>query len=200
MNDLDAMLLDMEADAAAPVEAPKDKLEQVMSLAENMREKEQEVSDIEAQLATVKGDLARLQTEDLPTLMTEIGLSSVGLVGGGKVEIKPDFFTSVTEENKPQAFKWLEDNGNGGIIKTVVVVEFGRNENEAATAFAKQVQELVPDRFVEKKQAIHAQTLKAFVKEQKAIPGNKFPDELFSYFPFNKAVYVAPPKAKRRKK
>jgi len=199
MNEITENFIDEIAQDAAPAEVSAVSLAEMIDTAERMRSEEAEVARLTAELKEAAAKLQKTQTEDLPTMMLASRMLAFKLLDGGSMELRPDLHCAITEANKPLAFKWLETTGNGGIIKTAVVTEFDRDEHEKANEFIEKAQKLIPDRLVELKQGVHAQTLKAFVKEQRAKPGNKFPDELFSVHPFNKAVYVPPPKKRARK-
>jgi len=53
-------------------------------------------------------------------LMEDVGLESMRVKGVGTVSIATDAYTSIKAENKDAAYKWLEDNGFGDIIKNNV--------------------------------------------------------------------------------
>jgi hypothetical protein len=74
---------------------------------------------------------------------------------------------------------WLVDNDHGSLIKNQVILNFGKNEDEKATATVEKLKQqgLSPD----VKQGVHPQTLNAFIKEQ--ITGGKdIPSDIFGIY------------------
>jgi hypothetical protein len=94
---------------------------------------------------------------------------------------------SISTENKAKAFAWLQAHGYGGIIKTLVEVQFDRGEHEQAVAVAQKLQSQYRKNTVALDEAVHPSTLKAFVKERMAA-GNPVPMDLFGAYFFDKAV------------
>jgi hypothetical protein len=132
----------------------------------------------------VKEFVRRLEEEDIPLAMQELGVDELKLVTGEKVSIKHDVYASLTSESKPAAYNWLEANGFGGLIKTNVSVEFGKGQIEGAESLAEDLQSRgLP---VSLGRDVHAQTLKAFLREQLA-NGSNVPLELFNARPISKA-------------
>jgi hypothetical protein len=150
-----------------------------------IRNKEAEIEDLEAKLKKEKNALLKMTDEDLPTMLTEIGFSSITLDDGSNVTVKQTYGASIRIDDKPQAFEWLRDNGYDDIIKNQVMCIFGRGEDDQASAFkalASQ-QGLV----AEQKTDIHPQTLRAFIKER-VENGDDFPMELFGAWVGQRAV------------
>jgi hypothetical protein len=141
-----------------------DLLAQLTMLANAMVAKEQEIKEREQALLASKADLRAISEEHIPGLMMEIGVKALTLEDGTSVTVKNDVQASIPTERKEEAFKWLEDNGFGGLIKTEVLVVFGREELEKAVEFYNGLieQGLQP----ELKRAVHWQTLNAFLREQ----------------------------------
>jgi hypothetical protein len=111
--------------------------------------------------------------------MAEMGISSLTLEDGAVVKVTPTYGASILVENRPKAYDWLRDHGYDDIIKNTVSCQFGRGEDERANRFAEFAAEkgFAP----EQKTEIHAQTLRAFVKER-VENGDEFPMELFGAY------------------
>lgn len=163
-------------------------LQRVVQLAELLLKLRENVESLETQLEKAKGDMRRVEQVDLPALMQELGLETFKLKSGETIEVKPEVDCSITEEKRSAAHSWLVDKGFGGLIKTEVVVTFGRGEHDAAEDFAEEVtkQGKQPN-LVER---VHPSTLKSFVKEQMAA-GNPVPFDLFGVHPYNKVKITA---------
>jgi len=187
MSDLtDLMEQDFEQNLATSI----DKIDQqgltsVAALARTIRDKEVRIESLEAELKEEKKALIKLTDEEMPAMLAEIGLSSFSLDDGSTVDIKQTYGASILVDNRPQAYEWLRDHGYDDIIKNTVACQFGRGEDDLASAFAAfaQKQGYVP----EQKTEIHPQTLRAFVKER-VENGEEFPMELFGAWVGQRAV------------
>lgn len=180
----------MEQDFEETLATSVEKLDQqgltsVAALARKIRDKEQRISSLEEELKDEKKALLKLTDEDMPAMLAEIGISSFSLDDGSQVEVKQTYGASILVQNRPAAYEWLRDNGYDDIIKNSVICQFGRGEDDQASAFAAfaQQQGYVP----EQKTEIHPQTLRAFVKER-VEEGDDFPMELFGAWVGQRAV------------
>jgi len=187
LNESADLLRMMEQDTAeSKLETlDQERLKTVASMAVAIRNKEAEIEDLEAKLKKEKNALLKMTDEDLPTMLAELGLSSMTLDDGSNVTVKQTYGASIRIDDKPQAFEWLRDNGYDDIIKNQVMCIFGRGEDDQASAFkalASQ-QGLV----AEQKTDIHPQTLRAFIKER-VENGDDFPMELFGAWVGQRAV------------
>ena len=158
-------------------------LQRAVQLAELLLKLRQNVERLENELETAKKDMRRVEQEDLPDLMQELGLETFKLKSGETIEVKPEVDCSITEERRSKAHDWLTTNGFGGLIKTEVVAKFGRDERDAAVACAEQIGGEMIER-------VHPSTLKSFVKEQMAA-GKPVPFDLFGVHPYNKVKITA---------
>jgi hypothetical protein len=125
-----------------------------------------EVADLDQQLKDKKRELRNVEELELPEAMDKVGLSEFKTTTGLKVSVKPFYNASIPSERKDEALDWLELEGHGGIIKTEVSVSFGKGELAQAQAFkefARGFNEVAVD--PELSRGVHAQTLKAFVRE-----------------------------------
>jgi hypothetical protein len=180
----------MEQDFEATLATSVEKLDQqgltsVAALARKIRDTEERIEDLENKLKAEKKMLLKLTDEDMPAMLAEIGISSFSLDDGSQVEVKQTYGASILVENRPAAYEWLRENGYDDIIKNSVICQFGRGEDDQASAFAAfaQQQGYVP----EQKTEIHPQTLRAFVKER-VEEGDAFPMELFGAWVGQRAV------------
>jgi hypothetical protein len=160
-------------------------LKRVVKLANQLSDATTEVERLTQELKDAKKIQLGLEREDLPTLMNEIGLTELTLENGQKIKIEEDCDTSITEATRERAIAWLSENGFGGLIKTAVLVEFGRGE----VAEAHEAAEALMDKYPQTRstETVHHSTLKAFVKEQLS-EGANFPMDLFNVHSFSKAV------------
>lgn len=153
-------------------------IERAVQLAELLLNLRKEVERLEIELDKAKKDMRRVEQEDLPDLMQELGLETFKLSTGEMIEVKNEIDCGISEERRGNAHQWLTENGFGGLIKTEVVVRFGRDERDAATACAEKIGGEMIER-------VHPATLKSFVKEQMS-KGQAIPFDLFAIHPYHK--------------
>lgn len=157
-------------------------LERVVQLATLLQEQKAEVERLTDELKQAKQAADRTEREDLPDLMLEVGIQSFTLKDGSKVEIQEQVSAAITAANHKRAMAWLTENDFGGLIKTVVEVQFDRGDHEHA---AELVEELQGNHLAATmKETVHHATLRAFVREQMAA-GATLPLDLFSVHPYN---------------
>jgi hypothetical protein len=98
---------------------------------------EDKILKAEDDLKKLKEDADVLSGEVIPTMMTEMNISTLKLADGTAVEVKPIYGASISPERKEEAFNWLRINGLGDLIKNEVTVSFGRNEDNKANCLCK---------------------------------------------------------------
>lgn len=98
---------------------------------------EKEVEKAQATLKEKNAVLLRLREESVPMAMAELEMTKVKLSTGEEVTVKRDVYCSITEDNRDTAHNWLEHHDFGGIIRTIVAVEFGKDEMPFALALIK---------------------------------------------------------------
>ena len=159
-------------------------LKRVVTLAELMVKQQALVEQLKKDLQQGQEALRRIEQEDLPELMRELGLNSFVLADGNKVEVVDEVDCSITEDRRASAHAWLSEHGFGGLIKTEVVVAFGRGEHDAAEELAETV--AATGHNPEVIERVHPATLKSFIKEQMAA-GHTVPFDTFGIRPYSKA-------------
>lgn len=164
------------------------RLGELSALSAQMRDAERAVEEADAALKARKADLRRIAEEDIPTLMAELGVSKLVLETGETVSVGLEVYAAIPEAAAAEAFKWLQDNGHGGMIKTVVSVHFNREEWENARALQTRLTDEGLE--VDLDQKIHTGTLKSWLKEQLQ-SGANVPLDLFGARPVNLAKLKA---------
>ena len=149
----------------------------------NLRNLEDQIKQKETELKKLKKDSEIISGEVIPTMMTEMNISTLKLADGSAVEVKPIYGASITSEKKEEAFNWLRNNGLGDLIKNEVTVSFGRNEDNKALQYANlaQGQGYQPVQ----KLKVEPMTLKASVRER-VESGQDMPSDLFNVFAGNR--------------
>ena len=148
-----------------------------------LRQMEDQVKEKDTELKKLKKDLDIISAEVIPTMMTEMNISTLKLADGSAVEVKPIYGASISIDKKEKAFNWLRNNGLGDLIKNEITVSFGRNEDNKAIAYAT----LAKGQGYEPAQKLKVEpmTLKALVRERLE-SGQEMPFELFNVFAGNK--------------
>ena len=149
----------------------------------NLRDLEDKLKQKEVELNKLKKDLNIISGEVIPTMMTEMNISTLKLADGSAVEVKPIYGASISPDKKEEAFNWLRNNGLGDLIKNEVTVSFGRNEDNKALQYANlaQGQGYQPVQ----KLKVEPMTLKALVRER-VESGKDMPSDLFNVFAGNR--------------
>jgi hypothetical protein len=186
MNDiLNMMEEDFEKTLSSVETLDNAGLDTVAGLARKIKQQQDKVERLDRELKDEKQALLKLTDEDLPSTMADLGLSKFSLDDGSTVEVKPTYGASILVKDRPAAYDWLRDNGFDDIIKNVISCQFGRGEDDQASAFhAFASQQGYP---ADQNESIHASTLKAFVKER-IETGEDFPHTLFGAYVGQRAV------------
>ena len=186
MNDiLNMMEEDYEETLSSVEKLDNSGLDTVAGLARKIKQQQEKVERLDRELKDEKQNLLKLTDEDLPSTMADLGLSKFSLDDGSTVEVKPTYGASILVKDRPAAYDWLRDNGFDDIIKNIVSCQFGRGEDDQASAFhAFASQQGYP---ADQNESIHASTLKAFVKER-IETGEDFPHTLFGAYVGQRAI------------
>ena len=162
MSDLFS-LIDEEVDASKFDKVKDEKGSNLSNLIRQSMKIEQEIADTEQALKDLKFRKRKVNEEDIPNLMQEMGMDSI-TVEGNKVSLRQFVHARISEEKKQEAFTWLRSIGEGDIIKNDVTVSFKSGEDNMAGAVVDDLrnQGLEPSQ----KTHVHPQTLKAWVKNR----------------------------------
>jgi hypothetical protein len=144
---------------------------------------EDEIEEQEKKLKELKRNQELLSGEVIPTMMTEMNISTLKLADGSAVEVKPVYGASIPVAKKEEAYTWLRENGLGDLIKNEITVAFGRNEDNKAVAYATLAQGQGYEPI--QKLKVEPMTLKALVRERLE-SGQEMPSDLFSVFAGNR--------------
>ena len=176
------MSINFEEDQAESITQTND----AASLADQvvkLKQLEDEIKTVEDNLKSLKKKADALSGEVIPTMMTEMNISTLKLADGSAVEVKPVYGASISIDKKEEAFNWLRNNGLGDLIKNEITVSFGRNEDNKAADYAvlAQGQGYQPTQ----KLKVEPMTLKALVRER-VEKGLDMPSDLFNVFAGNR--------------
>ena len=163
-----------------------DRTENIKSLAnqvKSLKELEDELKADEESLKNKKKEIERISGEVIPTMLSEMGLSSLKLADGSAVDVKPYYAANISIANREAAYSWLRSNGLGDIIKNDITVSFGRDEDNKAAEYANLArgQGFEPTQ----KLKVEPMTLKALVRER-IEAGKDMPMDIFNVFVGNR--------------
>ena len=170
-------------DSVTQIDASKTLSDKVIEL----RNLEDQIATSEDKIKLLKEEAKQISNFDIPTMMEEMNISKLKLKDGASVEVKPFYGAYITPDKQEEAFSWLREHGLGDIIKNDVTVTFGMGEDNKATAYAV----LAKGQGYEpvQKIGVHAQTLKAVVRERTE-SGQNMPADLFNTFVGNQTKII----------
>ena len=115
--------------------------------------------------------------------MKEMNITKLKLSDGESVEVGKFYSASIPADKQGDAFQWLRNNGLGDVIKNDITVTFGRGEDNKAATYAvlARGQGFEPIQKI----GVHAQTLKALVRER-IESGLDVPSDLFKPYEGNR--------------
>lgn len=147
-------------------------IKEITALARRQMLVEDQIAELEQQVAMKKALLLRLATTDLPNAMKVAKVASIKLDSGDTISVQNFVTGNIKEANKPKAFAWLRKHGFGSLIKTTIDLAFGMGEEKKAEQVATMLaKKKIP---FEMEEGVHASTLRAFVRERlsagKALP------------------------------
>ncbi len=178
MTDLDNILGGEDLNTFE-VEATDQEINRIAVLCKKQLDLEKEVDRLNELLAETQKQLSTIREHDLPDAMAEANVSELKLKDGAKVTVQPFVGAHITQAKAKDAHQWLDDNGHGGLIKRELTFKFNRED----TAHEKMIEQYSAMGWTnyKLKEAVHPQTLKAFVREQ-VEKGSDIPVNLFNIF------------------
>ena len=144
-----------------------------------LRNLEDQVAASENHTKDLKEKAKQLSNFDIPKMMDEMNVKKLKLKDGASIEVTNFYSARIVPDKQEEAFNWLREHGLGDIIKNDVTVTFGMSEDNKAMAYAT----LAKGQGYEpvQKIGVHAQTLKAVVRERTE-SGQDLPADLFNPF------------------
>lgn len=146
-------------------------LEVVRAKAQEAKELELHIVELEEQLSQTKSRLQEIRFTELVDLMLAAGVDGLDIPAQGNmpafnVKMKPYYYARINadapEEQRIAAFKMLEDTGNGDLIKTVVTVNFPREARKEVADFIKKLPKTV---IHEVNASVHWRLLESWLRE-----------------------------------
>lgn len=142
---------------------------------------EKAVTECEAALKKAQEERRQLDEFEIPTFMDSIDLSKFKTTSGIEIEVSSKIRASVGS-NKVAAFRWLIDNGHGGVVKRSVEVSFNVNQESVAKKLEKELRERSLGAGVRQNMKVEAATLTALVKKILKDGGQDIPYDVFGIY------------------
>ena len=122
---------------------------------------DKDIEEAEQHLKDLKFKKRKINEEDIPNLMDEMGMDSVE-VDGYKVKVRPFVHARIADEKREEAFAFLRSIGEADIIKNEVTVAFSAGQDNQAGAVIDDLRQQGYD--PAQKTHVHPSTLKAWVR------------------------------------
>jgi hypothetical protein len=152
----------------------RDKLEEIVAIADLARQTELEIADLKERLAIKQKELSALLFEELPNLMDQAGVNPIGIPARGNqpsrlLELQPYYHANIAaswpQPKREAAFNALIDAGHEDLIKTEITITLTKGEHDKANKIVR----LVKDQFgaeTDISESVAWGTLTAWLKEQ----------------------------------
>lgn len=165
---------------AAPDLPENEEMEELGKEVQNLVDLRSRIEKGEALLKELKKEEARLSGETIPSLMDELGFSSIKTPDGREVSYSTFYSGKIIPEAEDAAFDWIEENGHGGVIKGQLVLDYRRPQRDEVLALRAKLEEAGWDMAI--KLGVHHSTLRALFRELVEDEGVQPPPDLFNLF------------------
>jgi len=139
-------------------------------------DQQQLIVDMEIKLKEAKRLERSINQDEIPSLMSNLGFESITLSDGKKVAVKDSVQIAIPALMKPDAYKWMDTNGHGDLIKIGLTAKFARGERDMADEAFQALLDVgaSPNETV----SVHPGTLKAWAREE-LDHGHSLPQQYF---------------------
>ena len=163
MNDLHALLEGAAIEADKFDQVDKDGASLLSNLIRRSIDTDDQNKDAEQHLKDLKFKKHKINTEDIPALMENMGLTTIE-VDDHKVKLRNYVHARIPEDRKQEAYAFLRSIGEESIIKNEVTVSFDRGQDNMAGDLVGELNNrgLEPNQ----KTHIHPMTLKGWCKDR----------------------------------
>lgn len=147
------------------VHPPARTADRLAALAEELRQVREQIQEGKEREASLKAREKELSETVIPSVMDEIGATAWEGQGGVKIKLSRKVVASIPKgdpERAERCYAWIAEKGGEHLIKTQVVVEFGKGERLEALQYAAKC----PDERTSLVSQVHPQTLGAFVRKR----------------------------------
>ena len=178
MADIDD-ILDLAEDT--PPDLPQnEEMEELGKTVQELVELRSRIEKGEELMKKLKKEEARLSGETIPSLMDELGFSSIKTPDGREVSYSTFYSGKILPEAEAEAFDWIEGQGHGGVIKGQLVLDYRRPQRDEVLQVKTMLEEAGWDMNI--KLGVHHSTLRALFRELVEDEGTQPPPDLFNLF------------------
>lgn len=181
----------------------------VHALVTSLRTLQTRIANGKTLLAELEAQERQLLQRELPDALRQMGVASLGLDDGTTLTLTEKVQTNITEARREEAHAWLIAHGHGGVIKRLAALDLGKTDDDEKRAAQEQALEALAaslEAGLSIEEKVHAQTLKALVREILAteqehpeLPADaRLPRDVFSVFVVTE-VDVKEPRASKKK-
>ena len=153
-----------------------DVLGRISVLADEMHQTDKDVAAAELKVKKLKETHRQIAEEQLPELFEQVGMSELTTLKGLPLKLKNKVFTNISKGRKPPAIAWLDANGQGGMVKRCVIIDFDKTQEDKVAALLRLIGKGWPNNRTELD--VHASTVKAFVTKR-LNDGEEIPLDIF---------------------
>ena len=138
--------------------------------------KQIEIKDAETELKNLKAQERKINQEEIPAMMENLGFETITLSDGRKIAVKDAVQCGIAAADRPRAYVWMDENGHGDLIKIALTAKFARGDRDMADECFEALVDVgaSPNQI----ESVHAGTLKAWAREELA-QGHSLPSDLF---------------------
>lgn len=153
-----------------------DVLGRISRLADEMHGLDKQIAEAELRVKKLVETHRQIAEEQLPELFEQVGMSELTTLKGLPLKLKNKVFTNISKGRKPTAIAWLDANGQGGMVKRCVIIDFDKTQEAKVKALLRLISRGWPNNRTELD--VHASTVKAFVTKRLK-DGEEIPLDIF---------------------
>ena len=161
-----------------PESVGDDAIARLVAMVREQVRQEARVASLEEDLKKAKEQVRILSEVRLPELMASLEMKNFVLNDGTEIEIDNKLRCHLAEKNKEEGFKFLDETGNGNVIKRQFIIEFGKDEEKWARKFAADLKRRKQPLNTKLKRTVHTATLTSLIKSMLE-EGVKVPMDVF---------------------
>ena len=157
----------------------QDGLEKLAELANELVRLEKAVETKREELAAAERRHKIMATKTIPELVVELKMPipveglTIPTRHGFSIRVKEEVHGDCSKANMPTLIKWLDANGESGMVKRELNIAFNREQSAEALKLRDELRGKYPA--VDSKETVHKGTLKAWVR-RRLEAGENLPD------------------------
>lgn len=158
--------------SSSPRTVPENTLRAIREAATAARDKVVEKAELDERAKELGREILEYTQSTLPTMLKDAGLSGLELARSSnlppfELRLKPYYHANIDvgwePDRKDRAFEWLDREGHGDLVKTIITVELGRGTARIVRAVCAALKKLKVDYTMNR--GVPWNTLTALVKE-----------------------------------